>query len=504
MKSIYGKLSGMMFLQYAVWGFWMPVLGRYLQASTEAGGLGFTPSQVGWILGLAASIGAVSAPFVGQIADRYFSSERCLAVMLLIGGIVKMTTAYMTTFPAWLILSVIYSILYTPTIALTNSLAFSHLKDPNKEFPYIRVWGTFGWIAASWIFPLVWLLESVKLHHLPPFYTGTEVAHVTGRLVDAMIFSGITSIGYAAFCLLLPHTPPKKNATEKVALAKAIKLFQKPSFLWLVVASVPISIIHNIYFVQTGPFLSSDGGVKDSLMGPLMTVGQFTEIGVMALLGFLLAKLGFRWVIVIGCLGYFMRFAIFGMVGMPLNEPDKIGLNDGTVIAGKIIEQNPEYTVVKMDDHAVRIPKAEIKEETKHARSLSLLILSIAFHGFCFTCYFAAAFIYVDRIAEPDIRHSAQGLFGIIILGLGPVLSTPAIKFLAMAFNSPLNDLAGKPILNDTGVALTVINYSSFWFFIAFVGLASSILMLICFRDQTKNLATGLSEDVATEASEVA
>ena len=162
-SSLYLRLSAMMFLQYSVWGVWLPILARYLQADTGEGGLDFSPGQVGWILGLAGSIGAVTAPFIaGQFADRYFSAQRFLAVLLVIGGLIKIYTAFQTTFSAWLWLSVAYSVAYMPTLALTNSLSFAHLDDPNREFPYVRVWGTIGWIAASWLFPLFWLLEGVR------------------------------------------------------------------------------------------------------------------------------------------------------------------------------------------------------------------------------------------------------------------------------------------------------------------------------------------------------
>ena len=89
MNSVKSRLSAMMFLQYAVWGIWLPVLATYLQSSAAEGGLGFTSGQVGWIIGIAASLGAVSAPFIaGQFADRYFSTEKFLSLLLLFGGIV--------------------------------------------------------------------------------------------------------------------------------------------------------------------------------------------------------------------------------------------------------------------------------------------------------------------------------------------------------------------------------------------------------------------------------
>jgi len=404
-----------MFLQYALWGAWLPVTARYLSASVAEGGLGFTGSQIGMTLGLAGSIGAVMAPFIaGQIADRYFSTERILAFLVTAGGVVKWITSYQTEYSAWLFLSIIYSVLYMPTLALSNSITFSHIDDQENDFPKIRIWGTIGWIVASWVFPMIWLQTNLNFQWMPPFIVGAEVPNVTSRLADALKFSGLISITYGAFCFLLPHTPPKKDATEKLAFKKAFKLFRFSSFTTLVIASLAVSVIHQIYFLQTGPFLSHIG-ILDSQIGPAMTIGQFAEILTMVYLGFFLKRLGFKKVITIGVAAYFMRYAIFGTESFPV----------------------------------------------------WVIVASQAFHGFCYAFFFAAAFIYVDKLADEDVRHSAQTVFGIIILGGGPVIG---------------GWLSGY--LQNIYTVENIFNYSNFWYTVSAIGLATMVFFYAFFREQ--------------------
>ena len=404
-----------MFLQYALWGAWLPLTARYLSASVAEGGLGFTGSQIGMTLGLAGSIGAVMAPFIaGQIADRYFSTERILAFLVTAGGVVKWITSYQTEYSAWLVLSIIYSVLYMPTLALSNSITFSHIDDQENDFPKIRIWGTIGWIVASWVFPMIWLQTNLNFQWMPPFIVGAEVSNVTSRLADALKFSGLISITYGAFCFLLPHTPPKKDATEKLAFKKAFKLFRFSSFTTLVIASLAVSVIHQIYFLQTGPFLSHLG-ILDSQIGPAMTIGQFAEILTMAYLGFFLKRLGFKKVITIGVAAYFMRYAIFGTESFPV----------------------------------------------------WVIVASQAFHGFCYAFFFAAAFIYVDKLADEDVRHSAQTVFGIIILGGGPVIG---------------GWLSGY--LQNIYTVENIFNYSNFWYTVSAIGLATMVFFYALFREQ--------------------
>jgi len=222
------RLSLMMFLQYAVWGVWLPYLANYLQASVEAGGLGFSGAQVGWILGLAGSIGAVTAPFLaGQIADRFLNAEIYLGILLIVGGVIKYLTYYAHDYTTFLLLSIAYSIAYMPTLALTNSIAFAHLDRPEKQFPPVRLWGTIGWIVASNVFPLLWLQTDLRLTWLPPFVTGQMKPDAPALMGDCLRVSGIMAVFYGLWSILfLPRTPPKREAEHPLAFLRAFGLLR--------------------------------------------------------------------------------------------------------------------------------------------------------------------------------------------------------------------------------------------------------------------------------------
>jgi nucleoside transporter len=414
------RLSVMMFLQYAVWGAWLPVADRYLTAPVAEGGLGFTGTQMGTILGLAGSIGALSAPFIaGQIADRHFRAERFLALLMVVGGAVKWYTASQTSYTAWLWLSIAYSIVFMPTLALSNSIAFAHLRDAGQEFPKVRVWGTIGWIAASWVFPMIWLQQNLSLGAMPPFLTGPEVDGVTSRLADALRFSGMIAFVYAAFCLLLPATPPRRDGEDRFAFAAAFGLLRYRSFAVLVVAGLVISAIHQVYFMQTGPFFSESLGLADSQLGPAKSIGQFSEIAIMAGLGWMLLRLGVRNILLLGAFAYCLRYGVWALDALPA----------------------------------------------------WLHVSSQILHGVCYACFFATSFIYVDRIAPPEIRHSAQTVFGIVMLGGGPVIGGQLQGLLMERFTAD-----GGP------------GFPELWSTLSGIGLAVTVLLFFLFRDESEHV----------------
>ena len=412
------RLYVMMFLQYAVYGLWLPIAARFLSADPAAGGLGFSDFQIGMIIAVAGAIGALSAPFIaGQIADRYVAPSRCLAVLLALGGTIKFITAYQTTYVAWLWLSIAYAVLFMPTLSLTNSLALGHLPDPKRQFPRVRAVGTIAWIFVAWTFPMIWLQSDLQIRWLPPFFTGQELPDAPARMIDSVRVAGIISVAYGVFCwFALPRTKPKRDAGKTLAFAKAFSLVRNRSFAVLVVATLALAIIHCFYFVQMSKFLAAIG-LADSYIMPAMSLGQFAEILALAVLGPTLSRLGFRTVISMGAFCYFLKYAFFGTTQLPLS----------IIVAAQLI------------------------------------------HGFSFAFFFAASFIYVDRIAPPDTRYSAQTVFMLVILGIGPLVAGPLNGWLS-AWCTP----AGGTL-----------DYSQFWYVAAAVGMAATLLIALAFRDDS-------------------
>ncbi len=344
--GIAGRLSVMMFFQYVIWGSWLPLLALYLSRF-----LGFSGTDIGWVFGTLA-IASVTAVFIsGQVADRHLPTEKFLALSHLVGGLAMFALPFQKSFWPFFIAMLIHNLMYVPTLSLTNSICFHHLKDAQKQFGRVRLWGTIGWIAASW--PFVFLLK------------GKEDAALESALTGIFWIAGAASIALAVYSLTLPHTPPARTG-EKNAPMAAIKLLAVPSILILFIVTFMDSLVHACYFQWTSPFLA-EIGLAENLIMPAMSVGQITEIGTMAVLGLFLKRLGWRKVMAVGILGQAIRFAIYSLGG-------------------------PVW----------------------------LVVASNIVHGFCYAFFFAAVYIFVDECFPKDARASAQGLFNLLILGLGP------------------------------------------------------------------------------------
>jgi nucleoside transporter len=289
----------MMFLQYAIWGAWSPVLSDYLLNE-----LNFSGTQVGFIYSLL-PLATIVAPFIGgQIADRYFASQKVIAILQLIGGGLLLFISQVSDYSTMMWLMLIYCFLYAPTLALTNSVAFINLKNSQKEFGIVRVWGTIGWIVAG-------LMLTGWRHFF-------QAEAAPGFRADTLLLAGAFSIimGFQAFSL--PHTPPKKEGTKPWAFLEAIKMMKNKNFLAFVLISFVVATELMFYYVLTAPYLTSDKiGLSSANVPGVMVIAQVAEILVMALLlPYFIPKIGIRNILVLGVLAWPIRYIIFA-IGQP-------------------------------------------------------------------------------------------------------------------------------------------------------------------------------------------
>lgn len=287
------RFSVMMFLQYAVWGAWTPVAYPFFKE------FGFSSYQVSWLFS-ALWIACIVAPFIGgQIVDRWFPTQVFLGAAHLAGGVFLILIARSAEFGPMMKYMMIYSLLYAPTLALTNSICFHHLKDIEKDFGSLRAFGTMGWIVAGFVLT-GWRLSSE--------------APLTG---DLFYLSGGLSILLGLFCFSLPHTPPKKEAENPYAFIEAFKLLKDKNFLIFFLICFVVTTELQFYYVPTAGFLQAIG--LDSKLVPMtMTTAQIAEFVIMAFfLGVCLKKFGVRTALAIGVIAWPVRYLFFAL-GQPL------------------------------------------------------------------------------------------------------------------------------------------------------------------------------------------
>ncbi|KAA1244023.1 nucleoside permease [Aquimarina sp. RZ0] len=355
-KSIQFQLSLMMFLEFFIWGGWFVTLGTFLGKNLNAGGgeIAQAFSTQSW--------GAIIAPFIiGLIADRYFNAERILGILHLIGAFLMYQMANTTDFAAFYPYVLGYMITYMPTLALVNSVSFNQMNDPAKQFSFVRVFGTIGWIAAG-------LLISYAFHW------DSEDGISNGLLKNTFIMTAIVSAILGVFSFTLPKTPPKISKGEKVTISEllgldAFKLLKDRNFLLFFIASILICIPLAFYYAQANPFLVESG--VENATGK-MTIGQASEVLFMLLLPFFFKKFGFKKTILVGMIAWTVRYMLFAYG------------NSGELAF--------------------------------------MLIIGIALHGVCYDFFFVSGQIYTDTKAGEKFKSSAQGLITLATYGLGMLI----------------------------------------------------------------------------------
>jgi nucleoside transporter len=353
------KLSIMMFLQYAIWGAWGVSMGGYM-----GGSLGFSGAEIGAVYATTAIAAMISPIYAGYLADKLFATEKMIAVLHLAGAGLLTAATFTTDFQLLRGIMLVYALGYMPTLALTNSISFANIDNPERDFPWIRVFGTFGWIVAGWIvgFGLdnqhfkAFLPESLKLGNAP-----------------ILLAAGL-SLTLAVFSLVLPHTPPRGRAGEEPSAAgdhhggsSVLQLLRDPTFLVFVVCSFLICIPLSLYYSFANLFLTE---IEAPFPTALQTLGQISEVGFMAAMPFFIMRLGVKRMLAIGMLAWVARYAAFGTL------------------------------------------------------QFQFVLFGLFLHGVCYDFFFVASQIYVDSRASAAQRASAQSFIAFVTLGIGMFVGT--------------------------------------------------------------------------------
>jgi nucleoside transporter len=285
MSAVRAKLSVMMFLQYFVWGAWYVTMGTYLLQT-----LRFSGQQSGAAYSTTALAAMVSPFFVGLVADRFFATERILAFLHLLGAALLFWVSTLTDFGSFYGVLLGYTLCYMPTLALSNSLSFHQMKDPGKEFPRVRVWGTIGWIAAGYVIS----------------YLDASSVALQFRI------AAVVSAALGIYSLLLPHTPPAKLghkvSVRDVLGLDALQLMKERSFMIFVIGSFLICIPLQFYYAFTNPFLTEVGVTNAAAK---QTLGQWSEIFFMLVMPWFFVRLGIRGLMLVAMLAWGIRYGLF-------------------------------------------------------------------------------------------------------------------------------------------------------------------------------------------------
>lgn len=349
------KLSAMMFLEFFIWGAWFVTLGTFLGNNLKASG-----SETAAVFSTQ-SWGAIIAPFIiGLIADRYFNAEKILGILHIAGAFLMYQMYQSTDIGLFYVYVLSYMVLYMPTLALVNSVAFNQMKDPEKEFANIRVWGTIGWILAGLAISFL-------------FHWDTAEAVSNGLLKNTFLLSGIAALVLGLLSFTLPKTPPKvsegKIKIGDIIGLDALRLLKDKNFLIFFISSILICIPLAFYYQNAHPFLTAAG--VENPTGK-MAIGQISEALFLLFIPVFFARFGFKKTILVGMLAWAVRYVLFAYG------------NGGDLSF--------------------------------------MLITGIALHGICYDFFFVSGQIYTNSKAGEKYKSAAQGLITLATYGIGMLI----------------------------------------------------------------------------------
>jgi len=352
--AIKARLSAMMFLEFFIWGGWFVTLGSFL-----ASNLGATGAQTGMAFSTQ-SWGAIVAPFViGLIADRYFNAERLLGIIHLVGAVLLYLLSRAASFDAFYPYLLGYMILYMPTLALVNSVAFRQMDDPTQHFSKIRLWGTIGWIVAGLIISYLFAWDA-------------HAAMSAGALKNTFLMCAAASLLLGVFSFTLPATPPtaqKAKSVGEMLGAEALGLLRDRNFLVFFVASILICIPLAFYYQNANQFLTE---IQVANATGKQTIGQMSEVLFMLAVPFFLGRFGMKGTLLLGMAAWALRYLLFAY-----------GNAHGMVW---------------------------------------MLLVGIALHGMCYDFFFVSGQIYTDSKAGAQYKSAAQGMITLATYGVGMLI----------------------------------------------------------------------------------
>jgi len=441
----------MMFLQFFTWGAWFATLGLCLGKAGLSDIIGDAYQS--------APIAAIIAPlFLGFVADRFFASQKVMAVLFLIGGALLLmapsfATAERSGTLLWII--TIHMLCFMPTLGLGNSIAFANLKDPN-EFPRIRVWGTIGWILAGLVVGAAEWSDSFNIFRL----------------------GGASSILLGLFCFTLPHTPPpaagKPVNLRALLMVDAMRLLKEPAFLVFIVCSTLICIPLAYYYGFTSNFL---GQIGFEASASTMTLGQMSEIFFMLLIPFFFRHLGVKWMIAIGMAAWAARYVLFAFGASQMSIPFVLL---AILLHGVCYDFFFVTGFMYADDKAPKEVRGQVQ---------SLLVFFTQGIGM-YVGYLVAGIRFTEDLTNYEQLNTALSE------------NAPAESFSFLESLSRMLSVRPAGDVDSTLLSETMLQWKSFWMWPAYMAVGVLVLFVFLFYDRvsTRELA---SDSTASEGAEV-